>query len=127
MPVSRWLLDTAGSIVALLCGAGYFLVAFTIAWDSDDSLASVLRGAALCLVITLAVLALLNVALRPRRLWLYPLSFSAVSLLFAVLGLLDAAGPNLLWVWVAAFTVTAAVSSSYATGYALSRWKRPAG
>ena len=123
MPVSRWLLlDTLGFVVALLSGGGYFFVAFASAWDSDGSPASVARAALLCFLIILSLMALLNLLMRPSRLWLYPVTFSAVSLIFAVLGLRDPAGPNFLWVWVAAFTVVVALASSYATAYSLSRW-----
>jgi hypothetical protein len=124
MPINRWLLDTIGFLVALLCGVGYFFVVFSSFWNSTGSAGSVARGTLLCFLIVFTVLALLNVVLRPNRLWLYPLAFSAFSVFFGVLGLRDAAGPNLLWLWVAAFTVIAALASSYATSHALSRWMR---
>jgi hypothetical protein len=123
MLVGRWLLDTIGFFVALLCGGGYFFVAFSSAWDSDGASGSVAKAALLCFLIIFVVLALLNLVLRPGRLWLYPVAFSAVSLFYGVLGLRDAAGPNFLWVWVAAFTVVTALASSYATNYVLSRWR----
>jgi hypothetical protein len=87
MRISRWLLDTIGFLVALLCGVGYFFVAFSSVWDSNGSAGSVAGGALLCFLIVFAVLALLNVVLRPNRLWLYPLAFSTFSVFFGVLGL----------------------------------------
>jgi len=112
--VSRWLLDTIGVIVALLCGVAYFFFTFASAWDSSGSVASIAVWVVLSVII-LSVFAILNLVLRPMRWWLYPLAFSTLSIIFGVLGLRDPAGPTFLWVGVALFTVVAALGSSYVT------------
>jgi len=115
MQISRWLLDTIGVIAALICGAGYFLFTFGRAWDSNGSLASIAVWAFFSVLIILPVFIILNYLLRPTRAWLYPLAFSTLSIIFAVLGLRDPAGPNFLWVTVAGFTLAVALVSSYMT------------
>ena len=132
MLVSRWLLDTIGVIAALLCGAAYFFFTFASAWDSGGSVASIAVWVVLSLLIILPVFAILNLALRPTRWWLYPLAFSTLSIIFGVLGLRDPAGPNFLWVAVALFTVVVALGSSYVTRHVSSaiarsnnRWRGP--
>ena len=123
MHLSRWLLDTIGSIAALLSGACYFWFTFTSAWDSDGSSASIATWVVLSLLMISAPMAKLTLVLRPTRMWLYPLMFSFIPIIAAI-ALRDPSGPNLLWIVVVLFTLLVALGGTYLTRNVISRLAR---
>ena len=124
MHLSRWLLDTIGSIAALLSGACYFWFTFTSAWDSDGSSTSVAIWLVLSLLIISAAMAILTLVLRPTRVWLFPLMFSLIPITAAIAALRDPAGPNLLWITIGVSTLLIALGGTYLTRSVISRFAR---
>jgi len=113
MHLRRLLLDTIGSIIALLTGIYYFRFGFTSVWRTDRLLAHVPKSAILSALIIFIPIAILTAVLRPPRTWLYPIMLSSPTIVAALYALTLNAHPAHFWGTFAVFTLSVALCSSY--------------
>jgi hypothetical protein len=87
MSARRVISDVVGSVLAAGAGFPYFIFSFGKAWDAGPELLYLAVWAALSILAIGAVIIVLTLILRPMVLWLYPLMFSLVILIFGFLTL----------------------------------------
>jgi hypothetical protein len=113
MRLRRVLLDTIGSVIALLTGIYYFWFAFTSVWRTDRLLDHIAKMTALSVLVIVVAIAILTVVMRPSRTWLYPLMFSSPTLVAALYSFTLESHPAPYWETFAIFTLSVALSCSY--------------
>jgi hypothetical protein len=117
MNARRVISDAAGSVLAALAGVPYFIFSFGKAWDAGPEPLYLVVWAGLSVLAVGAVILVLTLVLRPALLWLYPLMFSLVILVFGFASLQGE--PFAGGFWFLLGLVTLAVGYGWAR---LSRW-----
>ena len=124
MLVSRWLMVTIGSLLAILAGGWYFWFSFISAWDSNGAPSAVAKWVGISAAITLFATALPTVALRPLRPWLYPLMFALPVLSFGIFALVTDPVRPLLFITIGVLTLGVGICGAYLTRHVISRLAR---
>jgi hypothetical protein len=92
MNARRVISDVVGSVLAAGAGFPYFIFSFGKAWDASPDLLYLAVWGALSILAIGAVIIVFTLILRPVLLWLYPLMFSLVILIFGFLTLQNDSG-----------------------------------
>jgi hypothetical protein len=104
MKVRQGFIDGLGATTALLLGVPYFFMSFGKAWDARPEFLYIAIWLTLAAGATFGVIVVLTIVLRPSNLWLYPLMFALMTLIFG-LGAITEPIAAAFWIGVGALTV----------------------
>jgi hypothetical protein len=122
MNTRRVLFDIVGSVLSAGAGLPYFMFMFGKAWDGKAEFQYLAMWIVLAVLAVGAVIVVLTILLRPARLWLYPLMFALVTLVFGFAAMEPA---GVTWVLIGLVTVAVGWGWGYLTHSLSARLTHP--